>query len=73
MVKSRVTIRPLSGNMTDMRWPLTFRQRLVPNECRVKWGLDGKDEVVVCKIRDKSRFYIQPKHCDEKGKRRAHV
>ncbi len=36
------------GSMTDMRWPLTLRQRLVTNECRAEWGVDGK-AVVVCK------------------------
>lgn len=59
------------GSMTDMRWPLTLRKRLVPNESEAEWGVDGKGEVR-CKIRSKSCFYVQHGHCDESGERRAH-
>ena len=34
--------RPLSGSMTDMRWPSNTPDKgWVPNECRAEWGVDG--------------------------------
>lgn len=51
MMSSKITVNMVHGKerdghylgrMTDMRWPLTLRKRLVPNESEAKGGVDGK-------------------------------
>lgn len=59
MMSSKITVNMVHGkeqdshylgSMTDMRWPLTLRKRLVPNESEAEWGVDGKGEDVKSEV-----------------------